>query len=282
MTTSTSKDSSCFENNEFFSHERKGGIIVLLRKGPFLDAAAKIAEDPEKFLDDAEIVKDSRTTKAGIIILGDGRKLFLKRYNTKGLRYALRYMFRKARPFRAWQNSWECEQRGMPVPRPVMAMVVRKAGIIGRSYLAVEHVDAIPTLEFCSVIMSDPGRKRICVETVCKMFADLHDAGIVHGDAKFSNIFVKRKGFGYTYGLWDLDAMTCGRTSAAADDRTIELARIASSLVEISVRLGKPLDLKSESDLFISQYERLAGVELDRTLFTLTAKRLLSRKTKGA
>ena len=53
----------------------------------------RFLHSPDSFLDKGIILKDSRTTKGGIVEI-DNRKYFLKRYYNKGLIYTLKYLFR--------------------------------------------------------------------------------------------------------------------------------------------------------------------------------------------
>lgn len=234
----------CFQDNkDFFPVELPNGMAIVRRKDdcPELQDCLK---DPEKWLDKADILKDSRTTTAGVVTLVKGKEIFIKRFNNKGLAYTLKYMFREARPFRVWNAAWALEKAGVPTPRPMAALAKYKCGFPGNAYLIRNVVpDIVPTLDFFAKMKEIDDLKASYIKSVAVMFAKMHDAGIYHGDAKCSNIYVEECGKDkYAYGVWDLLSCKFGPSPVAKAFRDKEISRIAWSFAEIIKRIGADAD----------------------------------------
>jgi len=228
----------CFADNaDFLPVELAGGMAVIRKKDDSSELR-KCLNNTDHWLEDSEIMKDSRTTKAGIVKLTDDKEVFIKRFNNKSFAYTLKYIFRKARPFRVWSIAWALEKAGIPTPRPMAALAKYKYGIPGNSYL-IRHVapQIIPTLEFFDKFRDNPELRESYLEAVAAMFAKMHDAGIYHGDAKCSNIYVENcKNATFSYGVWDLLSCRIGLNSVSKALREKEISRIAWSFAEISNR----------------------------------------------
>ena len=238
----------CFcENADFMPVELTDGTAIIRKKddSPDLQDCLK---DPDQWLHNAEIMKDSRTTKAGIVKLNDSKEIFIKRFNNKGFVYTLKYMFREARPFRVLTAAWALEQAGIPTPRPMAAIAKYKCGFPGNAYLIRNVVpDIMPTLDFFAKLRKNPELRESYLRSVAALYAKMHKAGIYHGDAKCSNIYIEECGNdNFSYGVWDL--LSCKITNSPTSDalREKEISRIAWSFAEISNREEKTV---SESEI---------------------------------
>jgi len=234
----------CFgENKDFLSlrTEKGRGFIRKEFDSPDLRNALK---NIDSLFDDAEIFKDSRTTKAGITQINN-RDIFIKRFNNKGFTYSLKYILRKPRPFRVWRAAWALEEAGIPTPKPMAALAEFKGAVFPRdAYLIREVVpDIISTLDFFKIILKDDSLRKDFIKSASAMFAKMHSAGIYHGDAKCSNIYISRNKVTetYEYGVWDL--LSCRLANHAIDTtlRHREIARFANSFAEITNRLEESL-----------------------------------------
>ncbi len=246
----------CFSNNRDFIRIARGVNLALLRRSADGRWLRDCIGNPEKYLSEAKVLKDSRSTKAGTAEFPDGRNVFIKRYNNKGLRYTLRYMFLNAKPFRTWQAAWFFEMNKIPTPRPLAASASRAAGILISAYLVTESVpDVIPTMDFCRTMFAEKKTKEKFSSSVCAMLAKMHDSGIYHGDTKLSNIYVSSKAEGvYSFGMWDLDGVDIRPKPICENLRASELARTASSYIEIGNRLGEKPDLEKTVQMFVNSY----------------------------
>jgi len=251
----------CFGDNATFRRESAHGRLVLVRRAADGPALRDCLADLEAALGRARLHKDSRSTKAGTLLLGDGQEAFIKRYNGRGLRYALRYLFRRARPFRAWAAAWACECHGVPTPRPLAAIAERRARILLGAWLVRQAVpDPVPTLTYAEQVLRHPRMRADFTAQACALMARMHAAGIVHGDLKLSNIYAcRRDGGGFRYGVWDLDGTTLASAPAEDGPRAAEVARVVASLVDIAARLGRPERPEPLVDAFLAAYAQAEG-----------------------
>jgi aminoglycoside phosphotransferase (APT) family kinase protein len=213
--------------------------------------AAELAEalrDPEALLADAAILKDSRSTKAGVATWPGAPerrpRLFVKRHNIKSRVHAAKYAFRTPRAFREFRASARIEALGLPTPKPLAALATRRgAGLLpGPSYFVSEAVEgAVPTLDFFRAAFSDEALAAEYAAAVAGFLARMHDAGVIHGDAKCSNFFAARTVDGYAFGLWDLLSCRFRGTPAGNAEREKEVGRFADSLAAVAERLSMEL-----------------------------------------
>jgi tRNA A-37 threonylcarbamoyl transferase component Bud32 len=233
--------SYCIKENQDFTLINTSSGNGFLRKEFDSPELRKAIEDPSSLFKNAQIFKDSRTTKAGIIQLND-QEVFVKCFNNKGFGYTLKYIFRVPRPFRVWKAAWALEEAGIPTPRPIAAIAEFSGFIPKNSFLIRESVpDIIPTLDFFKIILNDNSKREQFLQTVCGLYAKMHNSGIYHGDAKCSNIYVSKKDDSFDYGIWDLLSCQLEKNAIAVKLRNKEIARFANSFAEITRRLGSSL-----------------------------------------
>ncbi len=255
----------CFSNNSDFLKIARGVNLVIIRRSADSRAMRECLENPEKYLDVSNIIKDSRSTKAGIATLSDGTSVFIKRYNNKGLRYTLKYMFSSAKPFRTWKAAWHLEMNGIPTPRPLAAAASRTAGVLTSAYLIAESVSGIiPTLDFCAIMYGDMKIQKVFATSVASMMSKMHDAGMYHGDTKLSNIFVSGYPKGtFSFGFWDLDSVDIRSKPICENLRASELGRTVSSFIELGVKFGKKIQRDEIAGLFLKSYSPVSGIVPD-------------------
>jgi tRNA A-37 threonylcarbamoyl transferase component Bud32 len=276
----------CLDNNEDFKVYTKGGMQVLLRSKQTPPELENHLSELDDFFADARIVKDSRTTKAGLFDFVD-KKYFLKRYNNKGLRYTLRNLFRKGRVFRAWKAAWILEQLNIPTPIPICGVEVRTVRILKSAYLITESLDALSTLELYELFEADSSRFINFLDTVIGYLVSMHKEGVYHGDLKLSNIYAcKNSKSDYLFGLWDLDAVKIYDTEIDINLRIAELGRLVSSYVEIGRRLEIQKGIDDSIQQFAEKYEKQSEITIDREKLTESVHYYLlkteKRKNRGA
>ena len=236
------------ENDVFISVRTDGGRGFIRREYDSPDLR-EVLENVSSLLDDAEIFKNSRTTKAGITMFNNS-EIFVKQFNNKGVLYSLKYIFRRPRPFRVLRAAWALEQAGIPTPKPIAAVAEFTAGFFPRNAYLIREVvhDIIPTIDFFKIILQDKELRRSYIHSVCVIFNKMHNAGIYHGDAKCSNIYVSQTtpGGPYSYGVWDL--LSCKLDNKEIDTtlRMKEILRFTRAFAEIASRLH--IELPADAD----------------------------------
>lgn len=170
----------------------------------------------------ADLKKNSRNTNAGIV-WADGGPLFIKRNNNRGLHYSLRYLFRPARSFRAAAAALTLDAAGIPTPQVYGAGERRRGRQLKCAYLVTEALTGTLSLE--SLLEADPSPALLA--DAGTLAADLHGAGVYHGDMKFTNLYRLDD----RLGVWDLDGVQLFSGPLPPERVCRELGRILSSFI---------------------------------------------------
>lgn len=258
----------CFENNDDFCIMEPSAeeSFAVIRKDDDSPELRNLLALPLGYMNIAKIIKDSRTTKAGIITLRNGKKLFIKRHNNKGVRYTLKYVFRRSRAFRSWRSVNYMEACGLPVPHHKAAMAVRHYGILKYGYLVSEIVEnLVPTVDFFHMIMKDKDLNNFYIDHTAKLISELHNCGIIHGDLKLSNIFIRKnkKTEKYSFGFWDLDSVKFGRKNISMHLREKEISKFISSYIYLGIFEEYALTAGNCAEKLIEKYNKHSGLSLN-------------------
>jgi hypothetical protein len=256
----------CFKSNNDFLRLKQPGKDIVIQKEFDSEKIRELIENPDLYIEKAEILKDSRTTKAGISSFSDGQRFFIKRYNNKGILYTLRYLARMNHAFRAWQAAWFLQRWSVPTPDNYVVINNKVGGLfLKTAYLvtaAVENV--VPTLVFFQLMSRDDDLLQEFINKAMSFLAPLHCWGIRHLDFKLSNIYAsegdKEK---YHYGLWDLDGVVLTKKPLSIEIRSTDVARLYASFYEVSQQLGISISSEDVREYICNAYKTYAGFDLD-------------------
>lgn len=187
---------------------------------------------PDDYLNDGIVIKDSNSTKVALAQLNDHTQIFIKRYNNKSLRYTLRYLFRPTRPLRVFKAVKRLKQLNIPTPNILATVSLRKYLIIpASSYVFHEYWDnCLTTNEYFQLCYQSPELFNEFSNTITGYLAKMHHAGIRHNDIKLSNICCRRCASGYMFGFWDLDGIKIFKSAVIPPEFVyLDLARLISS-----------------------------------------------------
>jgi len=219
---------------------RTGAVVYRTGKSVFAIAKQYDVPDVKKFLHSFDamlersiILKDSPTTTAGLAAFSpDGRPVFLKRTNNKGLRFTVRYLFRPARSFRSARSATDFEALGLRTPAVIAAGEKRTGMILNAGYLVTASCDSIRGMEKILTETEDP-------PSVLDFFfhyagpamAKIHKAGLLHGDLKIGNFYCEGiwSPDEAKYGIWDLDSVRRYPKGVPQKKAERELGRLISS-----------------------------------------------------
>ena len=218
----------------------------------------------DEMITGGHILKDSRTTTAGILELKNGERYFIKRENNKGVKFTLKYMLRRSRVYRAAYAASQLDELGIPTPRVVAVGSRRKFHVLQSGYLITETVDhALLMSRMCQMLNEDKDFFDDFLSTVCAYITNIHDNNIIHGDLKLSNIYCVDEPTGYSFGLWDLDGAVVSNAKLPIHARVSELARVISSYMRIShEQFNIAHDLDALTARFCEQYNASSQVKL--------------------
>lgn len=187
----------------------------------------------DEMIGEGHVIKDSRTTTAGIMELKNGERYFVKRENNKGMVFTLKYLFRHSRVFRAAASARRLEALGIPTPKVIAVGSRRRMGKLIGGYLITEALDNVLKNEaMCQKLLTDMEFYQEFLTAICKYMGELHNHGLAHGDLKLSNIFCQETVYGNDFGLWDLDGTR--DMLPVLDGCCQEVARIISSLIRVA------------------------------------------------
>jgi tRNA A-37 threonylcarbamoyl transferase component Bud32 len=145
---------------------------------------AAVVASPDEAIGAGRTLKDGgKSTVARILV--DDRPLLVKRYNLKGLGYALG---RALRPSRAW-HSWRAAHRllffGIPTPAPLALIEERLGPLRRRAWLVSEYC---PGANLLAHLVADREPPAAEAQAILQLFAAMYRARITHGDLKAMNL----------------------------------------------------------------------------------------------
>ena len=232
------RDKRCMRANKYFACESAGGRRWRLRR-PWQAKTLADALDrsPECTL------KHARTTRVSAATLDgpDGPcELVFKRYNPKGLLWALRYSVRRSGGLRSWRAANALVTRHIPTAVPVAAWERRAGPILFDSGVVTERLVGAEELHafVASTLAKLTGRQKVqarrkTAALLAALLRNMHDRGLTHRDLKASNLLIVRDGADVRdVFLIDLDGL---RIVGDVSDRRRrkDLARLARSLVSL-------------------------------------------------
>ncbi len=230
-------------------------------------AVPEKATDPVRFMESFgdTVLNRSRTTfvKRGSL---DGKPLFLKRYNFKGIKDTAKNLFRKSRARRAFEGALMLGQCGIPTPEIAFACERRVFGVLTESYIATWGVDADDLVAH----VKTKGYDKNLIVSVAALIRRLHEMGFIPVDLKGENLL---KSSDDVY-LIDLDRLK--RSSLPG------LNAVAKNLSYLNASFCRcvPREMRR---LFLDEYlkgnPRLEGrkEELEQRIKELTRKRISER-----
>jgi tRNA A-37 threonylcarbamoyl transferase component Bud32 len=177
--------------------------------------------------------------------LGD-RCVVVRRFTHGGLLGGIlpEVMLGQKRVLREIEIVRHARQNNVPVPRVMAAMVVRKLGLWYRAYMVTEEIEGASNLTELAIRLmgmdEDLGTvcKRAALEAIAKAIAQMHKAGIIHGDLHLRNVLVRLPATGLVRRpkaeAFILDFDRARRVTVVShDQRLANLARLMRSVFKV-------------------------------------------------
>ncbi|MEM4248060.1 MAG: lipopolysaccharide kinase InaA family protein [Candidatus Nanoarchaeia archaeon] len=264
-------------------HFRKGNIEALINTSFVIEPIDNIVLEPEKYLSQSNLIKNSRSVSAGIWKHDKEKSVFINRYNHRGVFHSFRYAFKECRAFKSFKTSLKFNEHNIPAPSPIAAIKEKFFVFTKKSYLFLEAIEnAIPTADFFQEAFKNPELLNIYIYNVASILAKIHKANISHGDAKLSNFFVScAPGIDFLkckFGIWDFDSATIfsGRISEHAIKK--DISRTLASFREMSARINTKIECNKIAETLYSKYIEENGFDIDFDSIIKAAKKILIRK----
>jgi tRNA A-37 threonylcarbamoyl transferase component Bud32 len=261
----------------FFKNSSLQGLV-----SPKLSAKAlEGLQEPDLLLQNTELEKDSSSTTAGMVEL-DGNKYFLKRYNNKNFRCKLKNSLRQTHPFKVLKHSQMLSAAGVFTPEIYAALNYRHGLLVESSYLLSSFLGSATTVSRAIERLTGERSFETFSDKICELLIKIHDAGILHGDVKTSNVIFKpTTGDNYVLGLLDLDGSHCYSESLPEKKRSYDLARLISSyFLTCKHQTLTVKNLDELSECFAEKYCIMSGIELSMDRLVQRTRYLSSRVRK--
>lgn len=218
-------------------------------------------------------LKDSRTTTAALCSVNGLPPFFLKRTNNKSVGFTLRYLFRRARAFRAAETIRALREAEIDTPAVLAVGEHRRGMLLCGGYIVNEMRSEVRDMHALLVESPDPPRTLDTImEKAAELLSRIHNHNIVHGDYKLSNIYLTPDG---RPGTWDLDG---GLVLRAPHRKKMleDLFRLTESCRRV-LRLAHPGCVPSDLELCRKAAECYSG---PFSFFPEEIRDALERKTR--
>jgi tRNA A-37 threonylcarbamoyl transferase component Bud32 len=130
-----------------------------------------------------KIIKESRLRWAAIVTLLDGKRIFLKKDNTKGWVEGLKYLILPSKGRKEWFISYQLEGKDLGIPKPLGWMEKIHRGLVKESYYFSEAVGSGISLIEDPVKLGDTS----VVLEVARTVKKANQAGLFHRDLHAGN-----------------------------------------------------------------------------------------------
>jgi len=224
--------------------------------------------DIDHHLNSSDIIKDSNSVKAGITNYKNFR-LFIKRYNDRGLLHRIKYRIKIPRPLNALETFSHLIRKNsnISVANHICAIQIQRR-LLEKSFSfsiqkAVENT--IPVAEIinkCKVSITEQIK---LLEMLVSAISSVHSAGVYHGDAKLTNFFFRNNTDDYTCGIWDLDVARI-YDEIPLKMRAKDLARISASFLSLISNFCNSENKINPVNFIQKKYYDFLGVKISKNL----------------
>ena len=186
--------------------------------------------DAESLVLRADMIKNSRSTTAGIFSFND-KRYFIKRSNVNSVWERIRRIGRLPRSTRNLLAAEKLTTIGIFTPKVYLSLETGSHLLPAASYLITEYYPRpMSAGENLADLLEYFGSAEKFADAVCAMIINMHCNSMTHGDLKMSNIMAVKDSDGkFKLGLFDLDGVLWHGSSCPEKMVIKELARLASS-----------------------------------------------------
>ena len=172
--------------------------LIAGRRWAALPASAQLARQVGDQLDDLRnlpgctIIKENMVRTVYRLRLDGFPDLIVKHYRSRGLRDALKHLFRPTKAEAEWRAARRMAQAGISVPRMLALAVKRSGPLFQDAALVMEAIrDGRSPLDW---VHRDPSARRQMLELIASLCARMHRNGIVHPDFHPGNVLATETG----------------------------------------------------------------------------------------
>ncbi len=184
-----------------FSVEDSASVFRAIRREEE-PAMLPVLSQADALLDKAHLYKTGGAASVGRVEVS-GRTLVIKRYNIKNFSHWLKRFWRPSRAWHSWREGNRLMFLGIATPKPLAVQEKRFLGLRSKAWLVTEFIDGPDIIERFAAYVESGDAPEVELLALDRLFAQLIQARISHGDFKGHNLFwhVDR------WAMIDLDAM---------------------------------------------------------------------------
>ncbi len=179
----------CFIDNELFEISKCWDHFIVKQRELCNSSLDDLLGNLDNAINKGKILKDCKTTTVSIYKMTDGRKVIIKRYNSKGTFYSLTRSLIESRARACWHGALLLDQMGIDTPKN-LAMIEKRVGPwIKNSYLITEYIEG-KTLSSIFSEDSDKSEWLSIVHQITDILLTFPRVKVAHGDFKSTNFIV--------------------------------------------------------------------------------------------
>ncbi|WP_122254986.1 lipopolysaccharide kinase InaA family protein [Pseudomonas syringae] len=184
-----------------FSVEDSASVFRAIRREEE-SAMLPVLSQADALLDKGHLYKTGGAASVGRVEI-NGRPLVIKRYNIKNFSHWLKRFWRPSRAWHSWREGNRLMFLGIATPKPLAVQEKRFLGLRSKAWLVTEFIDGPDIIERFAPYVENGDAPEVELLALDRLFAQLIQARISHGDFKGHNLFwhVDR------WAMIDLDAM---------------------------------------------------------------------------
>ncbi|AVB24136.1 serine/threonine protein kinase [Pseudomonas syringae pv. syringae] len=184
-----------------FSVEDSASVFRAIRREEE-SAMLPVLSQADALLDQGHLYKTGGAASVGRVEVS-GRPLVIKRYNIKNFSHWLKRFWRPSRAWHSWREGNRLMFLGIATPKPLAVQEKRFLGLRSKAWLVTEFIDGPDIIERFAPYVESGDAPEVELQALDRLFAQLIQARISHGDFKGHNLFwhVDR------WAMIDLDAM---------------------------------------------------------------------------
>ena len=180
---------NCFIENEYYSVTKSWHRFLVIRKGMDEQELTELLKHPEKLIQEEDEHKELFATTISTLTLKSGKKLLVKRYNSKGRLYSLTRSLIESRARVCWKGAELFNWLGIPTPAPLAMIELKSGPWIHTSFLITEFVQGETLDRYLRDISNQETWSKIAKDTADIVYS-FPQVRVAHGDFKATNFMV--------------------------------------------------------------------------------------------